>query len=638
CVITQRTDAIPLSAKVQGFFQARNKTRNSVAGSHCINSFSMAELGCYSPSFKKPCEVLRMRRKRARSEGPGAKALSEAVGIRPFSPGPLLKSPVRAKGGGVKRRNPFANLENAGSSAKRRATSLSYGNHGAVSGTVEGKHGEKKETGASLMEELLKDTKIKHERQASVSASDEELSLFEDDLLEPQISHTPLEAPKAPAEGTLSFPVDWSMKTRLLFTSPHSFSWTEHMKAHEEAQGLSAHCRGQFGSLPQNIQDPRSCTELRCGFQQALQYWQHPSFSWLSLFPRIGAERSFSGRCLPWAQDATLQQSLMSDWSVSLTSLYSLLKARLCPFFYLCSYQFTVLFKAKGLGAEGLTALLSPSTRGLREAMKAEGIEFSLPLVEQKRKSRRQSSSLDERDQAHDEELTSGTAFSDNNEDEEGEEEEEDDDECGFSWLKEMGVQDQIKKPDVISIKLRQEQSEVRLDRRPESVLLVHGSHTFTLINFLINCKSLVAVSGLQAGLPPTLLAPTPFRGATLHSLKARTVNVKTRVRSGFQDVFSLELTGPVMPHTVHSLTRLLTEAQRGEFSTAIFTHQPTAVLNVPFSNITEKPQQEQCVLEDLSGCALHQSCVHHLAVPSILGKHSLRQLNMKEGFFSWNT
>lgn len=103
--------------------------------------------------------------------------------------------------------------------------------------------------------------------------------------------------------------------------------------------------------------------------------------------------------------------------SVSLSSLYSLLKARLCPFFYLCSYQvgvdvffkewckgcphsnlaglllvqfvsfyvkyrslflccqFTVLFRAAGLGGcSRITALISPTTRGLREAMKAEGV------------------------------------------------------------------------------------------------------------------------------------------------------------------------------------------------------------------------------------------------------------------------
>ena len=58
------------------------------------------------------------------------------------------------------------------------------------------------------------------------------------------------------------------------------------------------------------------------------------------------------------------------------------------------------------------------------------------------------------------------------------------------------------------------------VDHKPESVVQVEGAHTFTLINFLINCKSLVAAAGSQAGLPPTLLAPTAFRGATMQTLK----------------------------------------------------------------------------------------------------------------------
>ncbi len=168
-----------------------------------------------------------------------------------------------------------------------------------------------------------------------------------------------------------------------------------------------------------HLQDPKSCSELRCAFQQTLAYWQHPSLPWISLFPRINAERSFTGKSAPWAHDTALQQSLMSEWwdwreklkstayicalwitgahklngrnmyftflgfpllhmnltkccyvflfyakthisllvcfsmvsywslfsaavvfrSVSLSSLYSLLKARLCPYFYVCSYQ-----------------------------------------------------------------------------------------------------------------------------------------------------------------------------------------------------------------------------------------------------------------------------------------------------------
>ncbi|XP_067260662.1 protein downstream neighbor of son homolog isoform X1 [Chanodichthys erythropterus] len=598
----------------------------------------MAELGCYSPSFKKPSDVLRMRRKRARSEGPNRRTSSPVVsvdGVRPFSPGPLLNAPGRTSGG-VKRRNPFANIENTYNSPKKRALLHTDGCDGALDG--------KKAAAAVLdgkfREELFStDQRTQHQIKTPVSLSEDD-GLFEDDLFEPHRSAPVLKVSDSPeavcsaatAEVCLEFPADWSLKTRVLFTSPQPFSWAEHVKAQEEAQGLSSHCRAEFSSLPANIQDPRGCAELRCGFQQCLQYWQHPSLPWLSLFPRIGAERKFSGKCVPWAQDEAVQQSLMSDWSVSLTSLYSLLKARLCPYFYLCSYQFTVLFRAAGLsGSKGITALLSPTTRGLREAMKAEGIEFSLPLLEERRKSKELGSSQagESVQQTDSEEVLS--------EHSENEEEEDDDDECGFSWLKEMGVQDKIKKPDAISIKLRKEHREVRLDHRPESVVLVEGSNTFTLLNFLINCKSLVAGAGSQAGLPPTLLAPTAFRGATLHTLKARTVNVKTQVRTGYQDVCSLEVTGPIMPHTLHALTQLLRPAQRGEFSVGLYTHEPTAVLNVPISQSSEPPQLE-CVVQDLGRCGLQQSSVQQLAAPSMLGKCALRQLHMRDYSYSWKS
>lgn len=66
----------------------------------------------------------------------------------------------------------------------------------------------------------------------------------------------------------------------------------------------------------------------------------------------------------------------------------------------------------------------------------------------------------------------------------------------------------------------RKEAHAVSLDHKPESVVCVAGTHTFTLINFLINCKSVVAAAGSQAGLPPTLLAPVSFKGATMHTLK----------------------------------------------------------------------------------------------------------------------
>ncbi|KAL7845910.1 hypothetical protein AOLI_G00241020 [Acnodon oligacanthus] len=620
----------------------------------------MSEQGCYSPSFKKPSDILRMRRKRARSEGVCAGTSSPAsgssnvtaslAGVRPFSPGPLLKGQGRS--GGVKRRNPFANIENTYNSPKKRAVSSAEDASEcrkalAVTLLCDGRSSTEQNANlrASFGELLSTDLNGKQsDNQNKKTSFSEEDSSFEEDLFATEKVIPILKSPEAPqicgappTEVCREYPADWSLKTRLLFTSPHSFSWAEHLKAQEEAQGLSLHCRAEYASLPQNIQDPRSCTELRCGFQQCLQYWQHPSLPWLSLFPRIGAERKFAGKNTPWAQDAALQQSLMSEWSVSLTSLYSLLKARLCPYFYVCSYQFTVLFRAAGLSAaKGITALLSPTTRGLREAMKADGIEFLLPLLEEKRKSKESCSpQLNDNSQ-----LTGGADPSDavtSQHSDKEEDEYDDEDDGGLSWLQDMGIQDKIKKPDAISIKLRKEHNEVRLDHRPESVVLVEGSNTFTLINFLINCKSLVAGAGSQAGLPPTLLAPTAFRGATLQMLKARSVNVKTQVRTGYQDVCSLEVTGPIMPHALHALTQLLKPAQKGGFSVSLYTHEPSVVLNVPVTKLSESDPQSN-MEQDLVRCGLQQSTIQQLVEPATLGKSALRQLHMREFSYSWSS
>lgn len=614
----------------------------------------------YSPSFKKPADIMRMRRKRARSEGvsPSARGSLTSLGLsvpgtRPFSPGPLLSAPNRPGGVGQKRRNPFANIENTYNSPKKRAIIRSDGDVDVfinnkkpvpVEADAENLADYASKKALSCVEQLSQDKTREKFPKTPVSISEDD-PLFEADLFEDGKATALVKSPQHRAVVEVApsvpecpeYPADWSLKTRLLFTSSQAFSWAEQPKAQEEAQGLTQHCRAEYACLPQNIQDPRSCPELRCGFQQSLQYWQHPSLPWLSLFPRIGAERKFSGKSLPWSQDAELQQSMMREWSVSLTSLYSLLKARLCPYFYLCSYQFTVLFRASGLsGTPGLTALLSPTTRGLREAMKADGIEFTLPLLEEKRKSKEHIGECKPTEGEDPHSTASGEHSDQEVENVEDEEEDDDDDDGGFSWLKEMGVQDKIKKPDSITIKLRKEHSSVCLDHKPESVVLVEGVHTHTLINFLINCKSLVAAAGSQAGLPPTLLAPCAFRGATLQTLKARSLNVKTQVRTGYQDLCSLEVTGPIMPHSLHMLTQLLRTAQKGSFSAGLYTHEPTAVLNVPVCKNTEP--KEQMPVGSLSKCGLSPATLEQIVQPASLGKTALRQLHMRSYGYSWKS
>ncbi|XP_026366604.1 protein downstream neighbor of Son [Ursus maritimus] len=556
----------------------------------------------YSPSFRKPPETLRLRRKRVGSLGAAASpgeqpepaprraALAAGLLLRPFP-----AAAGRGGGGGptAARRNPFARLDNRPPAAAEPPDGPPRGQQEAQGPFLD----------SNQENDLLWEEKFPERTTVTELLQTPQGSFSESDI---------------PSSESTELPVDWSIKTRLLFTSSQPFTWADHLKAQEEAHGVIQHCRATEVTLPQSIQDPKLSTELRCAFQQSLIYWLHPAFPWLPLFPRIGADRKMAGKINPWSNDETLQHILMSDWSVSFTSLYNLLKTKLCPYFYVCTYQFTILFRAAGLaGNDVITALISPTTRGIREAMKNEGIEFSLPLI---------------KENAHEKKKASGTSL------EQREEQvisDEDEDES-FSWLEEMGVQDKIKKPDILSIKLRKEKHEVRMDHRPESVVLVKGMNTLTLLNFLINSKSLIASSGPQAGLPPTLLSPIAFRGATMQMLKARSVNVKTQAVSGYKDQFSLEITGPIMPHSLHSVTMLLKSSQKGSFSAGLYTHEPTAVFNIclPVDQVLDK----ETVHEELANCGLHPKTLDQLSQTPILGKSSLRHVEMSDYVYNWRS
>ncbi|XP_007939460.1 protein downstream neighbor of Son [Orycteropus afer afer] len=550
----------------------------------------------YSPSFKKPPEKLRLRRKRAWKHGATASRTPELAPRRAARAAGLPLRPFPAVGntgsGTPGRRNPFALLDNRPAAAAEALDGQPRGHLEALGRVLDSN-----QENDLLWEETFTErtTNVHLPKTLKLSPSETDI----------------------PSSESTELPVDWSIKTKLLFTSSQPFAWADHLKAHEEAQGLVQHCRATEVTLPQSIQDPRLSTELRCAFQQSLIYWLHPTLPWLPLFPRIGADRKIAGKTNPWSNDETLQHILMSDWSVSFTSLYNLLKTKLCPYFYVCTYQFTVLFRAAGFsGSDAITAILSPTTRGLREAMKNEGIEFSLPLIKENVCKKKASGTSLGRGEYQ--------AISDEDEEE------------SFSWLEEMGVQDKIKKPDILSIKLRKEKHEVRMDHRPESVVLVKGINTFTLLNFLINCKSLVATSGPQAGLPPTLLSPVAFRNATMQMLKARSVNVKTQALSGYKDQFSLEITGPIMPHSLHCVTLLLKSSQGGSFSAGLYTHEPTAVFNIcPQVN---KVLDKESVLKELANCGLHPKTLDQLSQIPVLGKSSLRHVEMNDYIYNWRS
>lgn len=103
--------------------------------------------------------------------------------------------------------------------------------------------------------------------------------------------------------------------------------------------------------------------------------WQHPSLPWLELFPRSAGKVSANvTNNISIVNNVFIKDALYKDWSESFRSLFHLLRAQQCPYFYVCANNFTVLFRAAGIcGISEAHAFLTPTTRGFRQFLKQEG-------------------------------------------------------------------------------------------------------------------------------------------------------------------------------------------------------------------------------------------------------------------------
>ncbi|VDI07842.1 Hypothetical predicted protein [Mytilus galloprovincialis] len=216
-----------------------------------------------------------------------------------------------------------------------------------------------------------------------------------------------------------------------------------------------------------------------------------------------------------------VQKSLQNEWTESFSSAFHQMRAQQCPYFYVCTHQFSVLFRAKGLaGSSSMCAFLTPTTRGLRESLKNEDIEFSMPVLDNKK--RKSAESLLELEKEN-QEITDKSKSTPNPKDEEEEDEDLiDTDEGAHVWLESIGL-DKKSFPslDPNKVKIQREGFRV-IDNRPESLVYVEGTSVHGLFNFLLNCRSCIATSGPQAGVPPSILSPSSFKGAALKSHKVK--------------------------------------------------------------------------------------------------------------------
>ncbi|ESO88901.1 hypothetical protein LOTGIDRAFT_106337, partial [Lottia gigantea] len=355
-------------------------------------------------------------------------------------------------------------------------------------------------------------------------------------------------------------PIDWSLKSKLRIASTDNLSWCMNMKSFDEATGLQSFLTCQDKITSFQWDSPES------SFKRCSLYWQHPNLPWTKLFPRIVSENKIS-RTNVIVNNEDIKKSLFSDWSESFTSVFHQLRSNYCPYFYICTHQFTVLFRGQGIaGNSTITALLSPTTRGFREALKLEGIEYSMPILEKKKMNIEGETTEDD-----------------------GGEDCLDTDEGASVWLESMGL-DKKQFPSLDPNKIiRQKEGYRKVDNRPESMLLIQGSEVQGLFNFLLNCRSCIASSGEQAGLPPTILSPTPFIGSTFKSYKVKHSTAKQTDSEGnsFKSNI-LEITGPILPHNILNLTSLLEERLTSDFSLTFNNHEPTAPFNIYLESQTE--------------------------------------------------
>ncbi|XP_017010020.2 protein downstream neighbor of son homolog [Drosophila takahashii] len=369
---------------------------------------------------------------------------------------------------------------------------------------------------------------------------------------------------------TAHLPVDWSLKTRARFFCPSELPAIQ-LKTSQLASGLTSFVRCMDPQRTESTLDISDATR----FNQCTYYWQHPHLPWLTLFPRTAKEN------VGIVVGDRERKALAEEWDYSFRGLFQLLRARQCPYFYLCANTFTVLFRAAGVGGRAEShALVTPSTRGMRQALRQEGIEFSMPLKSEASGS------------AHDNSFPEESMGPETGEQEAppAAQEDEDDDE---DWLESLGVDERELRRIQSSHARKQQAAEMREDFSDNSLLLIDGVECQGFFSYLLNAKSAISTVGRLAGVPPTLLSPVAFPKATMQHLVPRS----KKVRLDGVDYFSVDIKGLILPTFLPSVAELLCET-RQMFSSTLASSINTLAFSKATQKLLESPETPQSDVE----------------------------------------
>ncbi|XP_062550902.1 protein downstream neighbor of son homolog [Armigeres subalbatus] len=494
--------------------------------------------------WKKPDEILRLQRLKQKQ-----KALQARI-QRPSGIGVAASSVQESDpfSGSQKRKNPFAKNEN--------------------NVTKKQKQFDPDVTNDESIFELLNKATPKEIPVIDLPATKPLETRFLDSHHQLVINQAdPHETPEELNKPCKHIPIHWGIKNRLRIVCKSSLPGNN-LRTNQEASGLTSfvRCIG--------IKDSSVGLDISPGarFYQSTLYWQHPHLPWLTLFPRNA--KSNHGTVLGEAE----RSALGKEWAISFQNLFQLVRARQCPYFYVCANSFTVLFRAAGIGGRVEThALLAPTSRGMRAALKQEDIEFTMPLKKTQEKQ--------EMNRSGESGISvNNGSFSNSSEDQTAntvpDEDEDDDDMEEEKWLESLGVEaEEIKKINYYQTK-KQQNRECEDDYSDQSTVLIEGVECQAFFNFLLNAKSTTTKVGRLAGVPPTLLAPVAFVGATLRTLTTRS----SKIRMDGEDYHSTELQGVILPHVLPYLCGLLAET-KDNFSTTLVSIPSTTV----FSRVSQK-------------------------------------------------
>ena len=179
------------------------------------------------------------------------------------------------------------------------------------------------------------------------------------------------------------FPTDWTLKTKLKLKSDSSFSWCTNLKSAQSSLGVvkCIRCSNNdenddvFLGLKDNMVEEE---KQKIDFRKNLSYWIHPSLPGIPNFPLTQPLKPVATNI---CKDSVMQSEIMANWVHSFQSVFTLVKCGYCPYFYMCCQKFIGLFiGANVAGLAEISAVITPTTRGVRELLKKEGMQFCKEL------------------------------------------------------------------------------------------------------------------------------------------------------------------------------------------------------------------------------------------------------------------